>query len=182
VIGSVDQALEHHEAIWLLRERELNGSAFAVVRMVFDAMMRALWLNACAESEQIEQAAEDELDWRKIRLRADIKRAYFGTPDNAETAKKLDELFDALNQLWKVLCSYTHSGTLQLSRRFTFDEVKPNYSARGIALALNSATTGLLFFLPLLFGSMSAHTEAEETVTMLARYNDEFSERLKPPS
>jgi hypothetical protein len=26
VIGAVNQALEHHEAIWLLRERNLNGS------------------------------------------------------------------------------------------------------------------------------------------------------------
>ena len=55
VIGAADQALEHHEAIWLLSERNLNGSALAMVRLVWDAMLRAVWLNACATDEQIEQ-------------------------------------------------------------------------------------------------------------------------------
>jgi hypothetical protein len=95
----------------------------------------------------------------------------------AATAADLDHLFDSLDQLWKVLCSYTHSGALQLSRRFTFDEVKPAYGPREIALALNSATTVLLFCLPLLFGSVGAHNEAEETGTMLLQWD--FGERLR---
>jgi len=85
VIGLLDQALEHHEAIWLLRERKLSGSAVAMVRLVIDAMLRALWINACATPEQVEQAANDELDWLRIRLRADIRRAYFDMPGDAET-------------------------------------------------------------------------------------------------
>jgi hypothetical protein len=31
--------------------------------------------------EQIEQAAKEKLEWRGIRVRDDIKRVYFGTPD-----------------------------------------------------------------------------------------------------
>jgi len=56
----VDIALEHHAAIWLLTEHKLNGSAFALVRTVFDAMLRALWINAVATPDQIEQASRDE--------------------------------------------------------------------------------------------------------------------------
>jgi uncharacterized protein DUF6988 len=178
VIGAVDQALEHHEAICLLRERELTGAALAIIRLLYDAMFRALWIRAVATEEQVEQASREELNWLRIRIRDDIKRAYFGTPEDPKKAAKLDNLFDSLEQLWKVLCSYTHSGALQLSRRFTFDQVKPDYSPREIAEALNSATIGLLFCLHLLFRSMGAHNEAEETVTMLGRYNEEFSERL----
>ena len=51
--GYVDIALEHHEAIWLLRESKLTGSAFALVRSVFDCWLRALWINACATELQI---------------------------------------------------------------------------------------------------------------------------------
>ena len=44
----VDIALEHHEAIWLLTESRLNGSAFAMVRLVYDTMLRAFWEAAVA--------------------------------------------------------------------------------------------------------------------------------------
>ena len=47
----------------------------AMIRLVYDAMFRALWLNVCAKAEQIEQAAEDELNWLRIPVRDDIKRA-----------------------------------------------------------------------------------------------------------
>ena len=35
LLAYVDLALEHHAAIWLLRERELFGSAFALVRPLY---------------------------------------------------------------------------------------------------------------------------------------------------
>jgi hypothetical protein len=74
VIGAVDQALEHHEAIWLLRARNLNGSALAMVRLVYDAMFRALWLRAVATEEQVEQASRDELNWLRIQLHRIFQR------------------------------------------------------------------------------------------------------------
>src|SRR5262249_1861794 len=42
VIGAADQALEHHEAVWRLRASKLNGSALAMIRLVWDAMFRTL--------------------------------------------------------------------------------------------------------------------------------------------
>ena len=56
-------------------------------------MFRALWLNACARAEQIEQAAEDELNWLRIPVRDDIKRAYFGgAVEDPAKAAELDEV------------------------------------------------------------------------------------------
>jgi hypothetical protein len=174
VIGLVELALEHHQAIWLLRERELNGAALAIIRLEYDAMLRALWLRAVATEEQVEQASRDELDWRRIRIRDDIKRVYFGTAN-------LDKVFDSLDRAWKAWCSYTHSGALQLSHRFTLNQVKPDYSPRDIAQGLHSATICLLFFLPPLLATMGAHDEAMGTVRMFGRYRDEFRGRLKAP-
>ena len=37
MVGYVVIAIQHHRAIWLLKEAELYGSAFALVRPVFDA-------------------------------------------------------------------------------------------------------------------------------------------------
>ena len=178
VIGLVDQALEHHQAIWLLRERELNGAALAIIRLEYDAMLRALWLHGVATEEQVEQASRDELNWLRIPIRDDIRRVYFGTPEDPKRTATLDKLFDSLDRAWKALCSYTHSGALQLRHRFTLNQVKPDYSPRDIALGLHSATICLLFSLPPLLATMGAHDEAMETVRMLGPYKDEFRGRL----
>jgi len=178
VIGAADQALEHHEAIWLLSERNLSGSALAMVRLVWDAMFRALWLNACATDEQVEKAASPkDLEWREISVRNDIRRIYFG--EDPKNAAELDKLFDEFKELWKILSSYTHSGARQLGRRFTFDQVKPNYTEHELAQALSASTEALLFCGVLLLKSLHLHEEADETVTMRKRYHAEFDERLQ---
>src|SRR5262245_34377485 len=130
LLAYVDLALEHHAAIWLLRERELFGSAFALVRPLYDIMFRALWIGAKATDEQVEQASRDELDWRQIRLFDEIKEAYFGQQalKDAELAQLADKFFQEQRKLMKVLHSYTHPGVRQLGRRFTAYQVKPNYS------------------------------------------------------
>ena len=64
LVAYVDLALEHHAAIWLLRERELFGSAFALVRPLYDTVFRALWIGAKATDEQVEQASRDDLELR----------------------------------------------------------------------------------------------------------------------
>jgi hypothetical protein len=59
VEGSLAVALEHHEAISLLIKRQLNGSAFALVRPMVDTVVRAHWINAVANDDQVEQARQD---------------------------------------------------------------------------------------------------------------------------
>jgi hypothetical protein len=177
VIGAADQALEHHEAIWRLRESKLNGSALAMIRLVYDAMFRALWINAVATDEQVELAGDDELNWLRIPVRNDIKRVYFGKLEDPKKAAELDKVFG--KELWKILSSYTHSGARQLARRFSFDEVKPSYTDHELAQAFSAATEALLFCSVLLLNSLHLHEEADDTVTMRQRYHAEFDERLR---
>src|SRR5438552_18767075 len=73
----VDIALEHHEAIWLLTKSKLNGSAFAMVRLVYDAVFRAFWINKVATDEQIERATRDELGFPLEPICDEIKQGYF---------------------------------------------------------------------------------------------------------
>ena len=101
VIGAADQALEHHEAIWRLRESELNGSALAMIRLVWDAMFHAVWLRAVATDEQVEQASRDELSFRMDKVRDDIKRVYFGMPEDPKKAAELDMVFGEFKMVWK---------------------------------------------------------------------------------
>jgi hypothetical protein len=60
VAGSIAVALEHHEAISLLVNRQLTGSAFALVRPMVETVVRAHWINEVAYDDQVEQARQDK--------------------------------------------------------------------------------------------------------------------------
>jgi len=182
LVGYVAIALEHHQAIWLLKDAKLDGSAVALVRPVFDAMFRAHWINKVASEEQIEQATRDDLKFPRMpRMHADIKRAYFGAlpPEAAVQPDVAEKFFHYLEDIWKVTSSYTHSGGLQLSRRFTNGEVKPNYSEHEMAQALSLATVALLLLLHMFFVSMRRYEEVEETRRLLRQYHNDFNERFR---
>jgi hypothetical protein len=177
----VDIALEHHEAIWLLTERKLNGSAFALVRPVYDTTLRALWINKVATQQQMEKALQDELGFPLEKICAEIKEGYFsGRP--AEEVELFDTILQfVVKEAWGPMSSYTHSGALPVRRRFTGDELKPNYPDAAIAEALNLATVPLFLLLHVFFVSMECRKEDEETQRLLRQYRDQFSERLNAP-
>ena len=172
VVASVDIALEHHEAIGLLAKSQLYGSAFALVRVVWEAMLRALWINKVASSEQIERASRDEWKWNMTQVHIDIKKAY----SPYMKAEEVDPFFEQTEEVWEAACSYTHSGALQLARRFTFDELKPDYSEGAIAQALNLATMAHVLLLPRLLLSMGYIQEVDDANAGLAQYNVHFEE------
>jgi hypothetical protein len=80
------------------------------------------------------------------------------------------------------MCSYTHSGSLQLSRRFKDGHVKPDYSDDDIVQVLRLATTALFLLLNMFFVSMEKPKEAREVRTMLQQYSGEFKGRFRGES
>jgi hypothetical protein len=175
----VDLALEHHKAIWLLSKSQLNGSAFALVRLPWDALLRALWINKVATDQQIEQASRDELQFPPMhKLRENIKQAY-SSDAQPEQAQRFDWFLQFLKEAWPIMSSYTHSGGLQIGRRFTADQVKPNYSEGAIVQALSLVTVALLMMMHTFFVSMGCRKEVEEIEAMLRQYHDDFGERLR---
>jgi hypothetical protein len=197
MVGYVMIALQHHRAIWLLKDAELYGSAFALVRPVFDSWLRALWINAIATPEEIKQASQsdDELRFPKIaKMLADIKPVYFGHAEKDPEFKKIvDDFFyfligpDPKNKdkadprvtsLWNVLHGYTHPGARPLARLFTGAEVKQNYSQWDIAQGLNLPTMALIFLMEPFFISMGKEREAEEVHALALRYFADFNKRV----
>jgi hypothetical protein len=53
VVGIIDQTLEHHAAILLLLHSGMAGSAFALTRPVTEAVVRGVWLTACATDLEV---------------------------------------------------------------------------------------------------------------------------------
>ena len=159
--GYVDIALEHHEAILLLIKSNLLGSAFALVRPLFDTMFRALWINKAADQSQIEEASRDK----------DIFPAMSQMLVEIDQSYSIDNFFQSFKGAkWRAMCSYAHSGSLQIARRFTNGDVKPSYKDTEILEVLNATNTAVLLLTRMFFVSMGCQREADETEKMMLEY------------
>jgi hypothetical protein len=96
VEGSLAVAIEHHEAISLLIDRQLTGSAFALVRSMVDTVVRAHWINLVASDEQVAQARRDD------------KNAFPSMSKMSEAVDKVygeNEFFKQFTSAWDAMCN-----------------------------------------------------------------------------
>lgn len=116
--GCFHIALEHHGAIALLVLKYHRGSASALVRPLFESVLRGSWLYECASDEEASGFLDD-----------------VDPPSPGKIVKLLEEkpffksmkISEIKNKIWSGLCSYTHSGGLHVTRRFSSTEVIQNY-------------------------------------------------------
>jgi hypothetical protein len=134
--GCLDTALEHHKAVLLLVAKSLFGSAFALIRLLFEAYIRGIWLHRCASDSDLKLFKAEKLDKKFGAFIKDI-----------ETIAGFEErvLSNTKTKSWKAMNSYTHSGFMQVVRRNTASTIEPNYTEDEILEALNFANAiGLL--------------------------------------
>jgi hypothetical protein len=130
------QALEHHEAIILLVRRNLNGSAFALVRPMFEIYIRAIWLRLCASEIDLGRFQKGKLEKEFAELITDIE---------SHEGYNIGVLSGVKKNSWRAMNDYTHGGPLQVIRRITEDSIASNYSGEEIQEIVTFAgTVGLL--------------------------------------
>ena len=124
---------DYHKGILSCSQTEFFGSAFALVRPVVEAVVRAHIAVKGSEEELAAIQNDDyKVNFKTIGLRID---ADFGL-------EHLMEKF--LNEVTRnALHSYTHSGLLQLGRRFQGNDLKPNYSDEEITEVIRVSTSAI---------------------------------------
>jgi len=143
-------ALDHHTAIILLLRNRLYGSALALVRPAFEAMLRAHWVVGCAKDAEVDQVAEDhDFD---IMSRVD--------PNRIGAAFQADGFFrQAKTDAWKAMSAYTHSGLPQLVRQFSGTRVEASYSEPDVLEGVRASTASVLL-LGYLLAKLTARNNA----------------------
>jgi hypothetical protein len=140
----ISQMFEHHGATLVLLANDQIGSAFALARSVVEGIYRGLGINSGATDEEVERfASKDEIKFSMT----DLARS------NDETYKlgKSGEFFQGFKKRsWDALNSYTHTGMMQLARRFSEHEFKPDYTEKQVVQITNTLTTLILRFRPFL--------------------------------
>jgi hypothetical protein len=168
-----DIIFEHHQAIILLIKHRLYGSAFSLFRSVYEALHRALWIKECACNQQVEEIMKND------------RRSVF--PPMEQMLIHIDEAYNAgqffqnigNKKAWKSMNSYTHSGLLQLQRRYVNGMIKPNYNEGEILEVLNFTNWMLLFGARLFFVAASNDAEAEEVNMMMLNYRGLWPSTIK---
>ena len=106
-LAYLNLCLDHHRGIAVLMRTQLYGPALALVRVIFEAMIKAHWVAKCASDAQVDDIAEHD-------------SARF--PNMYEMTKAIDKALSdpndatptffqqAKNDAWKATNSYTHSG------------------------------------------------------------------------
>ena len=150
VAACQDVALEHHKSIVLTTTAQFHGSAFALVRIEFEAYVRGQWLRYCA--------SDDEVATFKERDRLDKKFGQMIDDLEGHEAFNVGVLSQIKQESWRAMNSFTHTGRLQVVRRISATKIGSNYPEEEIvgtldfadsiailaALAIVNVTTGKL--------------------------------------
>jgi len=140
-------AIEHHVAMVVLIERQLYGSAAALLRPIVEAVVRGHLVLFCSEEVL-------------AKIRKDDYRVNFST-----VGKDIDAQFglqtflqDFLRESSRIMHSYAHGGILPVQRRFEGDNLRPNYQEDELVGLIYSGTAGLC----LLTNTLTQHLKCED--------------------
>jgi hypothetical protein len=159
IMGYLDIVLEHQNSIIVLIEHKLFGSALALVRPAFETFYKALWVSAKATDGQVARIYKDKDPF----------------PHMNKIAKQIDEVYTGektftkvSTENWKALNNFTHSGMLQVSRRFNIDKntVEPTYDDVEKIAALDMTSSCLSLFAIQLFKGFSDDDRAEKVQSL----------------
>lgn len=126
--GCFDVVLEHQKAITLLAESRLLGSAFALIRAIYESYIRGLWIRYAATDGEISKFITDNIKTGITDMIINIEKIP-GFDVGALSAIK--------SASYSSMCSYTHSGWMQIGRRFNNQFIESNYSDGEVEEVLN---------------------------------------------
>ena len=122
-------AQEHHASIILLIEHQQYASAFALLRPLYEAFVRGVWLARIASEREFAKYQRDEQFSLKDLA---TKVSVLPTFDGSNFAVLAGRALNAMH-------SYTHNGYLASVRRLSSDAIEPAYEVAEIREVLEFA-------------------------------------------
>lgn len=121
--GSFDAVHEHHRSIGLLVQHRLYGSAFTLLRPMFDGCINGMWLAYLANDGELDRFAKNQLTPEPTKV---IKRLKKNDVHSSDVLHRINQ------SAWQSMSSYVHNGNLQVVRRNGEEFLGPNYSSEEI--------------------------------------------------
>lgn len=130
-------ALDHAHGIKFCLSNSAYPSAFALLRVLFETYIRAMWIAKCANEEQLKKYLDED----KLVSKTNGKLMFGDMVLEVETAHELPEYFSKIkDHVWSGLNSFTHSGALQLQSNFSGSSIRHRYEKEQINEAIAFST------------------------------------------
>lgn len=153
-------AQDHQAAIVLLMANTLYSSSHALLRCLFEAYLRGLWLRYCASESQVTEVFAG-CEPSKTMV-AEIE---------ATDAFSHGQLSRIKKSTWQTLCAFTHTGGQHLQRWQSADAIEPTFEAAELEDCLNFAELfGAMATLEMVQMSKSGDTGASVLELMKQRW------------
>jgi hypothetical protein len=144
-------------------EDQLYASAMALVRPIFEAMIKAHWVSKCASRAQVDEVAEsDNAKVPKMHEMVDAVDRAFSDPND----EPLTFFRRAKTDAWQAMNSYTHSGFRQLIAQFSGDRIEAKYAEEDLIDGVNAATASVLMLGYLIAASTRQEVAAAEIMEL----------------
>ncbi len=151
LLGYGSLALEHQHAIVLLLRNNLIGSAFALVRPVFEILYRAHWVAVCATPDDVDKIRKNTFRFPNVaRMTADIDAAV----DSAAFGR-------VRTATWADQNDFTHSGMFQVRSRFSQRDLQPEYPVDITIAQVNRTMIAALIVAALALRYHGRHADAQ---------------------
>lgn len=123
--------IDHTSACLLLLKSEKYSSVSALLRVIYEGLVRALWIKNCATDVEVSLFLERD------KILKNSQEEYHAR----ELVEAVDKVLDAENifsvlhkKFWKIYCSFTHGGIEQINRNINKECIQLNYSNEEIVL------------------------------------------------
>lgn len=135
-VSCYDVVIEHHLGIAVLLRSRINGSAFALVRPLFETFVRGVWIRHCATEDQIDRYVSDKHDLRFGALLEAVEQVDGFREGVLSGLKK---------NAWRAMNSYTHGGIQQAGRRSSGAYIEPDFPPEEVIEVIKLAASFSLF-------------------------------------
>jgi hypothetical protein len=127
--ASFSIAMDHHAAIVLLMKKKFHSSSFALLRILFEAYFRGLWLKHCASDKEVQWLFDGGVPLTKTMI----------SKIEANQAYSAGVLSNLIEEHWTTMCDYTHTGGLHLMCWQSTLAIEPKFEDGELEDCLNKA-------------------------------------------
>jgi hypothetical protein len=160
-VACLGVALDHHHAITILISERRFASSFALTRLLFESFLRGAWITNCASDDHVEKLSTG-CEPPKVDILLSELESTQGYTCNTLSAIKANS--------WRSMCSYAHTGGLQIQRWQTESSVEPRYDADEISEVLSFANLVASLAAVELVGISGSESRFEELTRSLGSY------------
>ncbi|HEU0100318.1 MAG TPA: hypothetical protein VFQ67_16285 [Allosphingosinicella sp.] len=129
--GFLHVALTHHASIIHLYDCQRYASAFALVRPAIDCFLRAWWVKLIATDEQVDGFLKGNDPPSSPRIASVLEqRGLFK-----------ERLKTVVDEVWAIVCDFTHGGGRMISRHMQADSVGPVFEEEELREVLGAANS-----------------------------------------